>query len=93
MEEWWLKYAYLQNRESLVLSTNFAGNWIPVGNPLHERIQEHATDKNIRAKSITCIIYQLCRYWTRLRNAKLMFLTEITTRFYLDTQWTYIQTD
>ena len=73
MEEWWQKYAYLQTRDSLLLSFNFVGNWIPVGHStLHEMVEKNTTMENRRSKSISYLLYQVCRYWSRLRSQSIV---------------------
>lgn len=69
LEAWWQKYAYLRIRDSLLLSSNFVGNWIPVGHSiLHEMVKKNTTMENRRSKSISCLLYQVCRYWCKLRS-------------------------
>ena len=68
LEDWWLKYAYLQTRDSLVFSSNFGGNWITHSN-LKLTLQGHEDHK--RATSMAAVLTQVCNFWQMLRYEKI----------------------
>ena len=67
LEEWWLKYAYLQSRDSLIFSTNFSGHWINHSN-LHLTLK--GTEEHKRSTSMARLLHQLLQFWLLLRHQK-----------------------
>ena len=67
LEEWWLKYAYLQSRDSLIFSTNFSGHWINHSN-LHLTL--NGTEEHKRSTSMARLLHQLLQFWLLLRHQK-----------------------
>ena len=72
LEDYWLEYAYLKNRESLTFSSNFAGNWITADSALLTAFKvDLRPESSLRSRATAALLYQVCQCWLALRNQKL----------------------
>lgn len=69
LEEYWLKYGYLKNRNPLLFTTNFAGNWVTPDNPLLRLFKNNlGENESLRCKTMGALLHQVVQSWQLLRQ-------------------------
>ena len=80
MEEWWLDFAYLSSRDSLLMGTNFTGIWSGHENPVP--FQKRGDRSQNRAMAI--YLHQTLRFATQTKNSKGIYTFNcLSFRFWL----------